>query len=70
MLNKKVLYLPKENKATAIKFERHLAQNIVFVANGENYGVETFKQIFHHLFLILLPVVAGTGLSLVKISIL
>ncbi len=69
MLNKKVLYLPKENKATAIKFERHLAQNIAFVANGENCEVETFKQIFSHLFLILF-VTAGTGLSLVKISIL
>ncbi len=70
MLDKKVLYLPKENEATAIRFERHSAQNIAFVANGENYGVETFKQTFSHLFLILRFLVAGTGLSRINISIL
>ena len=46
MLNKKVLYLPKESKATAIKFERHLSQNIVFVATGGNCSVVIFKRIF------------------------
>ncbi len=59
MLNKKVLYLPKENKATAIKLERDLSQNIAFVANGKNYASKIFKQIFSHLSLLFLCVKTG-----------
>ena len=63
MLNKKVLYLPKENKSTAIKFERHLSQNIAIVVKEKYYAVKSLNKSFLICFCYLSFVKSGKGLT-------